>query len=144
MTVGEGRGPILVVDDEADIVEFLTTVLRDEGYTTITARDGAEAMVTLRDSQPALMILDLMMPRMNGFEVLDNVRRETSIPRPAILVLSAKSTHQDILQALEKGADDFIPKPFDLEDLLLRVRVWLDRAKPKKAESITCRVFTLG
>jgi DNA-binding response OmpR family regulator len=142
--MGEGKGPVLVVDDESDIVDFLTTVLREEGYTTAVARDGSEALSKMREVEPSLMILDLMMPHMNGFEVLEAMASSPPVSRPSIIVLSAKSTNQDILTALEKGADDFIPKPFDLEDLLLRIRVWLDRAEPHGTESTTLRVFTLG
>jgi len=142
--MGEPKGPVLVVDDEPDIVDFLTTVLRDEGYATEVARDGREALSKMREVEPSLVILDLMMPHMNGFEVLDAMRRDNSGDRPAVIVLSAKSTHQDILSALERGADDFIPKPFDLEDLLLRIRVWLDRAQPAQTDSTTLRVFALG
>jgi DNA-binding response OmpR family regulator len=141
--MGEGKGPVLVVDDEPDIVDFLTTVLRDEGYATEAARDGAEALSKIDEMRPALLILDLMMPRMSGFQVLDELRKRNG-QRPSVIVLSAKSTHHDILEALEKGADDFIPKPFDLEDLLLRVRVWLDRARPQTSAGATFRVFTLG
>lgn len=140
--MGEGKGPVLVVDDEPDIVDFLTMVLRDEGYATEVARDGYEALAKMRELSPSLMILDLMMPQMNGFEVLDALKSETA--RPSIIVLSAKSTHRDILEALEKGADDFIPKPFELEDLLLRIRVWLDRSRPEPMQHTALRVFTLG
>src|SRR5579859_5195072 len=100
-----GKGPVLVVDDEPDIVEFLTTVLRDEGYATEAARDGLEALSKLKQARPSLIILDLMMPQMNGFEVLDALRSGNEPNRPAVIVLSAKSTHQDILDALERGAD---------------------------------------
>jgi len=140
----DARGPVLVVDDEPDIVDFLTTVLADEGYRTEVARDGLEALSKIHEVQPSLVILDLMMPRMSGFEVLDTMRAAGHKKRPSVIVLSAKSTHQDILNALEKGADDFIPKPFDLEDLLLRIRVWLSRTKPAETSSTTFRVFTLG
>jgi DNA-binding response OmpR family regulator len=140
--VPEGKGPILVVDDEPDIVDFLTAVLEDEGYSTDKARDGVEALEKIEEMQPALVILDLMMPRMTGFEVLDALRQKGQ--RPSIIVLSAKSTHGDILDALERGADDFIPKPFDLEDLLLRIRVWLDRVQPQAASASVLKVFTLG
>lgn len=139
-----GKGPVLVVDDEPDIVEFLTTVLVDEGYETSVARDGMEALTRIRESRPALVILDLMMPQMNGFEVLDALREQPPTVRPSIIVLSAKSTHQDILDALERGADDFIPKPFDLEDLLLRIRVWLNREPPSEPSTDTLRGFALG
>jgi DNA-binding response OmpR family regulator len=142
--MGEGKGPVLIVDDEPDIVDFLTTVLRDEGYVTDAARDGVEALAKIEEVKPSLVILDLMMPRMSGSEVLDAMRTKRSSKRPSVIVLSAKSTHQDILDALEKGADDFIPKPFDLEDLLLRIRVWLDRAQPAETPTSTLRMFTLG
>ncbi len=140
----EGKGPVLIVDDEPDIVDFLTTVLQDEGYATETARDGVEAIARIQESHPSLVILDLMMPHMNGFEVLDSLRADPPRNRPSIIVLSAKSTHQDILDALEKGADDFIPKPFDLEDLLLRVRVWLDRTRPAEPPPTSLKIFALG
>lgn len=142
--MAEGRGPVLIVDDEPDIVAFLTAVLQDEGYSTETARDGVEALAKMRDCLPSLVILDLMMPRMSGFEVLDAMRRDQSETRPSVIVLSAKSTHQDILDAVERGADDFIPKPFDLEDLLLRVRVWLDRTRSVGTPSTGVKVYTLG
>jgi DNA-binding response OmpR family regulator len=141
--MGDLKGPVLVVDDEPDIVDFLTTVLHDEGYATEAARDGVEALIKIDEMHPSLLILDLMMPRMSGFDVLDELRRRNG-QGPSVIVLSAKSTHQDILDALEKGADDFIPKPFDLEDLLLRVRVWLDRTRPQTTPGTTLRVFTLG
>jgi DNA-binding response OmpR family regulator len=140
----EGKGPVLIVDDEPDIVDFLTTVLEDEGYSTETASDGIEGLSKVRESHPSLVILDLMMPRMSGFEVLDALRNNPPLNRPSIIVLSAKSTHQDILDALEKGADDFIPKPFDLEDLLLRVRVWLDRSRGEETPTTTLKVYALG
>ena len=142
--MAEGKGPVLIVDDEPDIVDFLTTVLEDEGYATESARDGAEALEKLQTLRPSLMVLDLMMPHVNGFQVLDAMRQGHGNSRPSVIVLSAKSTHQDILDALEKGADDFIPKPFDLEDLLLRIRVWMDRVRPSQTPNTTLRVVTLG
>ncbi len=138
------RGPVLVVDDEPDIVEFLTTVLVDEGYTTETASNGMDAMTKIAALNPSLVILDLMMPKMNGFEVLDALRADSSHSHPSVIVLSAKSSHHDILQALERGANDFIPKPFDLEDLLLRVRVWLERSETGTVSADLLRIFALG
>lgn len=142
--MSEEKGPVLIVDDEPDIVDFLSTILSDEGYTTKSARDGIEALALMRELEPSLVILDLMMPNMNGFQVLDAMRSSRPPHRPSVIVLSAKSTHQDILDALERGADDFMPKPFDLEDLLLRIRVWLDRTQPQETSSSTLRVHTLG
>lgn len=142
--MAEAKGKVLVVDDEADIVDFLSTVLSDEGYATATARDGVEALEKVREFQPSLVVLDLMMPRMTGADVLNELRSNPPPTRPRIIILSAKSTHEDILDALENGADDFIPKPFDLEDLLLRVRVWLERGRPASLPSSTLRIFTLS
>src|SRR5579884_3291379 len=135
---------ILVVDDESDIVDFLMTVLQDEGYDVICASDGVEALSKIREAIPTLVLLDLMMPRMTGFDVLDALREEPVNQRPSIIVLSAKSTHEDVLNALEKGANDFIPKPFDLEDLLLRIRVWMERTHPLEAHDETLRIYTLS
>lgn len=142
--MADDKGTVLVVDDERDIVDFLTAVLSDEGYVAESARDGADAIDKIRQRPPSLVILDLMMPRMTGIEVLDTLRERPVSPRPSIIVLSAKSTHEDILSALERGADDFIPKPFDLEDLLLRIRVWMERAHPAEAAGATLRIFTLS
>ncbi|MGI8967486.1 MAG: response regulator [Chloroflexota bacterium] len=142
--MGDSRGPVLVVDDEPDIVEFLLAVLTEEGYGTASAIDGVEALKRVDEIKPALIILDLMMPRMTGFEVLDALEQRRLDPHPSIIVLSAKSTHQDILDALERGADDFMSKPFDLEDLLLRVRVWLDRARVASDHGSELRIFMLG
>jgi DNA-binding SARP family transcriptional activator len=93
---------------------------------------------------PTLMILDLMMPQVNGIEVLEALRVHPEYKDLPVIVLSAKSSHRDILEALEKGAVDFVPKPFDLDDLLLRIRVWMDRAKPAVMEPTTLRVYALA
>ncbi len=133
---------ILIVDDEADIVSFLSDVFTDEGLAVRTAGNGREALAAIEDRPPALVILDLMMPEISGFEVLDALRRSGD-RRPPVIVLSAKSSHGDIVEALERGACDFIPKPFELDDLLLRVKVWMDRGRVE-ASPTTLRVFTLA
>ena len=138
------QGDILIVDDEEDIVSFLSAVLTDEGFPTRTARNGREALDAIGQRMPALMILDLMMPGINGMEVLDTLRENGLDQSPSVLVLSAKSSHKDILEALEKGARDFIPKPFDLDDLLLRVRVWMDRSNLTETTPTTLKIFTLA
>lgn len=144
MPTEAGRGDILIVDDEEDIVTFLSAVLTDEGFPIRTARNGREALDAIREAAPALVILDLMMPELNGVEVLEALGNGFMEHPPAVVVLSAKSSHRDILAALEKGACDFVPKPFDLDDLLLRVRVWMDRSKTDDTTPTTLRVFTLG
>jgi two-component system KDP operon response regulator KdpE len=139
------RGDILIVDDEEDIVTFLSAVLSDEGFPLRSAGNGREALDAIREEVPALVILDLMMPGINGMEVLETLRNGFVDTPPAVLVLSAKSSHKDVLDALEKGACDFIPKPFDLDDLLLRVRVWMDRAATTaETAPTTLRIFTLA
>jgi DNA-binding response OmpR family regulator len=139
------RGDILVVDDEEDILTFLSSVLEDEGLTVRLARNGREALAEIRRDPPALVILDLMMPEINGIEVLEALSSGSETDRSLpVIVLSARSSHKDILEALDRGACDFVPKPFDLDDLLLRVRVWVDRARPKVAAATTLRVYTLA
>jgi DNA-binding response OmpR family regulator len=138
------RGDILIVDDEPDILGFLTAVLADESFAVRTAKNGREALEAVSSGRPALMILDLMMPQVNGIEVLEALRSHPEYRDMPVIVLSAKSSHRDILEALEKGAVDFVPKPFDLDDLLLRIRVWIDRAKPRDMEPSTLRVYTLA
>ena len=119
-------------------------MLGDEGFRVRTARNGREALDAVAASQPALMILDLMMPQVTGMEVLDFLRDHPENSDMPVIVLSARSSHRDILEALDKGAVDFVPKPFDLDDLLLRIRVWIDRAVPHEAEPTTLRVYTLA
>lgn len=138
------RGDILIVDDEEDIVTFLSAVMTDEGLPVRTARNGREALNAMREQAPALVILDLMMPEVTGVEVLEALRSGFIQQPPAVIVLSAKSSHKDIVEALEKGACDFIPKPFDLDDLLLRVRVWMNRSSTGETAPTTVRVFTLA
>jgi DNA-binding response OmpR family regulator len=138
------RGDILIVDDEPDILGFLTAVLADESFAVRTAKNGREALDEIAAGRPALMILDLMMPQVNGMEVLEALRAHPEYKDLPVIVLSAKSSHRDILEALEKGAVDFVPKPFDLDDLLLRVRVWMDRTKPREMEPTTLRVYSLA
>jgi len=144
LTTESPRGDILIVDDEEDILTFLSAVLTDEGFPVRTARNGREALNAVRESPPALMILDLMMPGINGIEVLEALRSGQFDHAPPVLVLSAKSSHKDILEALELGARDFVPKPFDLDDLLLRVRVWMDRAGAIETSPTTLKVYTLA
>lgn len=138
------RGDILIVDDEEDIVSFLSAVLTAEGFPIRTARNGREALDAIRESAPVLMILDLMMPGINGMEVLERLQDSRSGRAISVLVLSAKSSHKDILDALERGAHDFVPKPFDLDDLLLRVRVWMDRAETSEPTATTLKIYGLA
>jgi DNA-binding response OmpR family regulator len=116
---------ILVVDDEPTLVEALSYNLSKEGYRVVTAADGVEALVQAGACQPDLIILDLMLPRLDGLEVCRAVRRDSSVP---IIILTAKDSEVDTVLGLELGADDYLVKPFRLRELLARVKAHLRRA----------------
>lgn len=117
---------ILVVDDEQAVRESLRRSLRFNGYEVLTANDGLEAVETVRAENPELVILDVMMPNMDGLEVCRTLRSE-GWDRP-ILVLTARDGVSDRVAGLDAGADDYLPKPFALEELLARVRSLVRRA----------------
>ena len=117
---------ILVVDDEQAVRESLRRSLRFNGYDVLTANDGLEAVETVRAENPELLILDVMMPNMDGLEVCRTLRSE-GWDRP-ILVLTARDGVSDRVAGLDAGADDYLPKPFALEELLARVRSLVRRA----------------
>ncbi|MCG7449844.1 response regulator transcription factor [Corynebacterium kefirresidentii] len=117
---------ILVVDDEQPVRESLRRSLRFNGYDVLTANDGLEAVETVRSENPELLILDVMMPNMDGLEVCRTLRSE-GWDRP-ILVLTARDGVSDRVAGLDAGADDYLPKPFALEELLARVRSLVRRA----------------
>ena len=117
---------ILVVDDEQAVRESLRRSLRFNGYDVLTASDGLEAVEAVRSENPELLILDVMMPNMDGLEVCRTLRSE-GWDRP-ILVLTARDGVSDRVAGLDAGADDYLPKPFALEELLARVRSLVRRA----------------
>src|SRR5581483_7636249 len=110
---------ILVVDDDPDIVDIISYSLRKDGHKVIAGHDGQEALELARRHQPDLAILDVMMPRQNGFEVCRRLRQESSIP---VILLTAKGEEADKVWGLDLGADDYITKPFSHRELLARVR----------------------
>lgn len=122
---------ILVVDDEPPIVDVLSYNLRRESYQVIVARDGEEALALARREQPDLIILDLMLPRLDGLEVCKALRRERDVP---IIMLTARDAEIDRVVGLELGADDYVVKPFSVRELLARVKNVLRRAAPRPAE----------
>ncbi|MEO0248468.1 MAG: response regulator transcription factor [candidate division WOR-3 bacterium] len=124
------RDRILVVEDDRNLLDTLEYNLRKEGYKVLTAVDGAEALDIARRERPDLIILDIMLPKINGFEVCRILRKEMLMP---ILMLTAKAEETDKIVGLEIGADDYMTKPFSLRELLARVRAMLRRAKmPEK------------
>jgi two-component system OmpR family response regulator len=117
---------ILIVEDDTNLLITLKYNLQKDGYNVATAIDGAEAVETARREKPDLIILDVMLPKMNGFEVCRILRKEMIVP---ILMLTAKAEETDKIVGLEIGADDYMTKPFSMRELLARVRAMLRRAK---------------
>jgi len=120
--------PILVVDDDAKIVRLVRTYLERDGFTVVTAADGPAALEAIETHQPALVVLDLMLPELDGRAVIRAVRRDEEAGHTPILVLSARSSTIDRIAGLEDGADDYLPKPFSPAELVLRVKSILRRA----------------
>ena len=123
---------ILVVDDEVSIIRFVSARLRKEGYEIITASNGEEALLRAEEENPTLVLLDIMMPKMDGFEVCRRLREWSEVP---IIMLSAKGEESDKVKSLDLGADDYVTKPFGGEELLARVRAVLRRAEVAGAVS---------
>jgi two-component system alkaline phosphatase synthesis response regulator PhoP len=116
---------ILIVDDEPQIVEICQDYLKAAGYETVTASNGVKGLSLARREKPDLIVLDLMMPEMDGLDVCRTIRRESEVP---IIMLTARVEENDKLIGLELGADDYITKPFSPRELVARVRVVLRRA----------------
>jgi two-component system response regulator VicR len=119
---------ILVVDDEPPIVDVLAYNLQRANYQVSIARDGEEALAKARQEQPDLIILDLMLPRLDGLEVCRALRRERDVP---IIMLTARDGEVDRVVGLELGADDYVVKPFSIRELMARVKNVLRRAAPR-------------
>jgi len=122
--------PILVVDDDAKIVRLVRTYLERDGFSVVTAGDGPAALDAIETHRPALVVLDLMLPELDGRAVIRAVRRDEEAGATPILVLSARGTTIDRIAGLEDGADDYLPKPFSPAELVVRVKAILRRANP--------------
>ncbi|MBI2957469.1 MAG: response regulator transcription factor [Chloroflexi bacterium] len=131
---------ILVVDDDPQISGLLKRGLSYEGYTVETASSGQEALDKARDNAPDLVVLDVLMPGMDGFEVARRLRQGGETP---ILMLTAKGTVADKVTGLDAGADDYLVKPFEFEELLARIRALLRRRQPQEAETLRFGDMTL-
>jgi DNA-binding response OmpR family regulator len=114
----EAPTSVLVVDDEPQVVWMLQFSLRAEGYETFAARDGRTALEEIRERRPRLVLLDIMMPVMDGWSVLEEMRDLPEGERPRVIVVSARSSVRDRAKAAELGADAFVAKPFNVDDLL--------------------------
>lgn len=127
------RRTVLVVDDEPTISEVVARYLERAGYATTTAGDGIEALRIAGECDPDLVVLDLMLPELDGFEVLRRLQADGAERTPVIL-LTAKGEHDDKLAGLRRGADDYIVKPFSPSELVARVDAVLRRAQPTRSE----------
>ncbi len=123
---------ILVVDDERNIVELIRLYMEKEGFETICAYTGDEALSKFREEKPDLIVLDLMLPGTDGWQVCREIRKTSSVP---IIMLTAKSETFDKVLGLELGADDYITKPFEAKELLARVKAVLRRSGTKETEN---------
>ena len=119
---------ILVVDDEPEMIELVEFNLRQAGYAVSTAADGAAALKKVRAHPPDLIVLDVMLPEMDGFELCKILRREAATARTPILMLTAKAAEIDRVLGLELGADDYLTKPFSPRELVLRIKKILARS----------------
>lgn len=135
---------ILVVDDDKSIVKVLTAYLEQSGYQVLTAYDGEMALYMLRRERPDLVILDLMMPRRDGYEVTNLVRNDKSLSATPIIMLTARVEDSDKIVGLELGADDYITKPFNAREVVARVKSLLRRVQLDQSPSAVAHVLVSG
>ena len=132
---------ILVVEDEENLLEALRYNLEHEGYQVVTATDGGTGLETARQTDPSLVILDIMLPTLDGFDVCRLLRRTSDVP---ILMLTAKAEEVDKVVGLELGADDYVVKPFSMRELLSRVRAILRRPRRGQREAPETGIVKAG
>jgi two-component system response regulator MprA len=131
---------ILIIEDDDAILKILRRVLAYEGYQVDTALEGKTGLAMAHEIHPDLIVLDWMLPVMDGLEVCRHLRENGSTP---ILMLTAKDTIQDRVQGLDAGADDYVIKPFELDELLARIRALLRRTQPERAQVLSFMDLTL-
>jgi two-component system, OmpR family, response regulator MtrA len=128
-----GRTRVLVVDDDAALAEMLALVLRNEGFHSEVVARGDEALAAFHDYRPDVVLLDLMLPGMDGIDVCRQIRAESGVP---IVMLTAKTDTVDVVVGLESGADDYVVKPFKPKELVARIRARVRRHDEGEAESL--------
>ncbi len=124
---------ILIIEDEPAIVELVTLYLRKEGFDVVSARDGLEGLIVAKDQRPDLVLLDLMLPELDGWEVCKRLRQDSDIP---IIMLTARGDDVDKIVGLELGADDYVTKPFNPRELVARIKAVLRRAQTPVGQHI--------
>src|ERR1035438_9792963 len=135
------KAKILVVDDEPDVLDLVTYNLTQAGFQTLTAADGAEALRKARSTLPDLIVLDLMLPELDGLEVCKLLRRDSKTSAIPIIMLTARAGEMDRIVGLELGAVDYVPKPFSPRELVLRVK---KRLEERQALTTPRNVFSFG
>jgi two-component system KDP operon response regulator KdpE len=134
------RFRILVVDDEERIVNFLRSKLKASGYEVLTAGNGVEGLEQVEAQEPDLIVLDLLMPKMDGLEMLKELRSFSTLP---VIILTAKGTDVDRIKGLQLGADDYLPKPFNPDELVARIET-IRRRLESRGRQKAPEVFNLG
>jgi two-component system KDP operon response regulator KdpE len=134
------RFRILVVDDEERILHFLSVKLKASGYEVLTAPNGAKGLEQVQAQEPDLVVLDLLMPKMDGLEMLKQLRTFATVP---VIILTAKGTDTDRIKGLQLGADDYLPKPFNPDELVARIEAIRRRLEPDERRQTT-EVLKLG
>lgn len=133
----EHRKTILVVDDEPDVTELIEYKLRQSGYTVRAVNDPLRAVGLARDLRPDIIVLDVMMPELDGVRLLRMIRADSLLKDTPVILLTARASAEDRVKGFETGADDYVPKPFEPRELLLRIQALLRRAKSAAAKPDT-------
>jgi phosphate regulon transcriptional regulator PhoB len=126
----ESMKRVLLIEDDKDIVELVRYNLEKEGYQFFSAADGATGLAQVRKTPPDLLVLDLMLPKISGLEICKEIRKDVSLNRLPILILTAKGEEADRVVGLELGADDYVTKPFSPRELVARIKALLRRSEP--------------
>lgn len=135
---------VLVVDDEAAIVRLLRATLEGDGFAVVTADDGEAALAVVDTERPDLVVLDVLMPGMDGFETLRRIRSQSQVPNVPVIMLTARTADLDKLQGFQSGADDYVTKPFNPDELIARITAVLRRGgAPQAATASVLRYPTL-
>jgi len=127
---------VLIVEDESDVLELLVYNIKQAGYNVITAEDGKEALWKVKTYTPDIIILDLMLPVMNGIEVCKILRNDPLYSKTPILMLTARASENDRIEGFEAGADDYIVKPFSMRELLIRIKKLLNSFTNKERKKV--------
>ncbi len=139
--MSEKRTTILIVDDDLQLLQLIALNLELEGYAVLLASDGLQALSQIETHPPDLVLLDVMMPRMSGFAVCHRVREFSTVP---IIIITAQGRSQDKVRGLDLGADDYLTKPLNMDELLARVRAVLRRAQVTEDERARQGAMILG